>query len=203
MKTNMLKPANRTPRGLPRRQSGVILFITMIALLILMISGIALVRSFDNSMIQSGNIAFKRDLVNQSERGISAAVIALNSGALSTDAARQATLTSANYSATTLASDSHGIPTILSQPSTWTMSTGNDITDSTSQATIRYVIDRMCTTTGAETQANCVYLVPKVSGGDSREQRATPSALQIVYRISVMVTLPNNTQTFVQTTGYK
>ena len=82
------------------------------------------------------------------------------------------------------------------------MSQDNDIVDATSHATIRYVIDRMCNASGVETTTNCVYSTPKVSGGDNREQRAAPANLQIVYRISVRVTSENQTQTFVQTTGY-
>lgn len=193
-------PSHRVPAR-PQPQ-GVILFITLIALLILMISGIALVRSFDSSLAHSGNIAFKRDLINQAERGVNAAVASLNTGALSTDAARQATSSANNYSATTLASNEHGIPKILTGEQAWPMLAGNDIVDSTSGATIRYVIDRMCNAAGTETAANCVFSTPKVSGGDNREQRADPANLQIVYRISVRVTLQNNTQTFVQTTGY-
>ncbi|HEX7641407.1 MAG TPA: hypothetical protein VF472_04255 [Burkholderiaceae bacterium] len=198
----LVAPRKRHRLPARRRQRGVVLFITLIALLILMISGIALVRSFDASLTHSGNIALKRDLINQAERGINAAVAKLNSGALSADAARQTTSAANNYSATTLPSDSHGIPTMLTGASSWSMSQDNDIVDATSHATIRYVIDRMCNASGVETTTNCVYSTPKVSGGDNREQRAAPANLQIVYRISVRVTSENQTQTFVQTTGY-
>ena len=47
------------------RQRGVIMIITLIALIVLLISGAALIRSFDTSMLLAGNLAFKRDLVNQ------------------------------------------------------------------------------------------------------------------------------------------
>jgi type IV pilus assembly protein PilX len=190
--------------GPPRRvrERGVILVVTMLALLVLMITGIALIRSFDSSLVLSGNLAFKRDLVNEGEQGMAAAITLFNSGLLSTDAERQATTTSLNYSAVTLASDAHGIPKVLTGEATWSMATTNDITDSASGATIRYVIDRMCSATGVESTTNCVYFVPKVSGGGSGQQNASPANIQILYRISVLVTLPNNTQTYLQSTGY-
>ena len=55
--------------AMPARERGVIMVITLIALVVLMIGGIALIRSFDTSMLLAGNLAFRRDLVNQgSER---------------------------------------------------------------------------------------------------------------------------------------
>ena len=58
-------PRRRSPA---RRQAGVVMIITLIALVALLAASIALVRSFDSSMLQAGGLAFKRDLVNQGER---------------------------------------------------------------------------------------------------------------------------------------
>ena len=91
-------------------QRGAILLMTLIALVILMISAVAVVRSFDSSVLLSGNLSFKRDLVNQGERGMAAAFALLASGALATETARTANSLGNNYSAAMLASNSRGIP---------------------------------------------------------------------------------------------
>ena len=64
---------NRQPRhlghGTPRRaaQRGVVLLYSLIALVIMLIAAIALVRSFQTSLFNAGNLGFKRDMRNQSE----------------------------------------------------------------------------------------------------------------------------------------
>ena len=50
-----------------RRERGVVLLFALIALLILMIGAVALVRSFSTSGLNTGSIAFKRDLVSRHE----------------------------------------------------------------------------------------------------------------------------------------
>jgi type IV pilus assembly protein PilX len=53
-----------------QKQNGVILLVTLLALVIIMLSSLALVRSTDTNMILAGNYAFKRDVVNQAERAV-------------------------------------------------------------------------------------------------------------------------------------
>lgn len=186
----------------PNRQRGIILIVTLFALIILMISGIALVRSFDSSLVLAGNMAFKRDLVNQGERGMAAAILSMNgSGALVSEITRQSDLVSSNYSASLLTTDVHGIPTILLNDDTWTTAgmSAADIKDTVSGVTIRYVIDRLCAVSGAASTANCIVGSYGDKGGTANVKRAagiTPP----VYRISVRVTGPRNTQTYLQTT---
>lgn len=202
----------RARKNLPplRSQRGIVLFVTLVAVLVLMIAGIALVRSFDSSSILSGNMAFKRDMVIQGERGMAYALQELDpGGALSSDTTRQSNQLKYNYSATILASDSNGIPQILSGKTTWNM-TGSDINDTTSGVTntggivIRYVIDRMCAAgTTTESSASCVSLVPNQPPTSTMEVNQANVATQTLYRISVRVTnTNNNSQTFLQSTGY-
>ncbi|WP_231879019.1 hypothetical protein [Collimonas arenae] len=174
----------------------------MFALIILMISGIALVRSFDSSLVLAGNMAFKRDLVNQGERGMAAAIASIKSGTLVSETTRQSDLLSSNYLSSLQTTDAHGIPTILLNDSTWKtagLGTSDDITDATSQVTIRYVIDRLCLASGAASTANCIVGSYGDKGGTANTKRAT-GITPPVYRISVRVTGPRNTQTYLQTT---
>jgi len=182
------------------RQQGIILIVTLIALVILMISGIALVRSFNSSLILAGNIAFKRDLVNQGERGVAAAMGSFEgTGALVADSTRQLNSFGNNYSATVLPSDPHGIPLMLLNDTLWTM-TGADITDTTSGVTIRYVIDRLCNATGATTTAQCVIGSAKIPPGGTGGLKKPLGNSAPVYRVTVRVTGPRNTQTYMQST---
>lgn len=194
----------RRPR-IPRRQDGIIVLFTLLAVVLLLIASVALVRSFDTSLTLAGNMAFKRDLVNQSERAVAKAIAAVSiGGALASDATRQANSLTNNYFATTLTSEAHGIPTILVDDSAWTtagLTATGDITDVTSNVSIRYVIDRLCLTgTVASSTVSCaISALGADKGGTIWIKRAGGSSLP-VYRVSVRVTGPRNTQTFVQAT---
>ena len=190
--------------GSARKQTGVVLIIALIALVILMIGGVALVRSFDTSMLLSGNMAFKRDLMNQGERGMAQAITALSAGgALASEATRQADAPGSNYSATSLASDAHGIPQVLlSDDATFNAAyTAGDISDAASKVTIRYVIDRQCSAAGAFSADTCTTTTATAEdkGGSSFLKKAG-GGLRPVYRISVRVTGPRNTQAYLQST---
>ena len=70
-------------------QRGTVLLLTLIVLVVLLLGGVALVRSFDTSLLTAGNIAFKRDLVNQGERVVPRVLQLFQTGALNTADARQ------------------------------------------------------------------------------------------------------------------
>ena len=53
-----------------KNQNGVILLVTLLALVIMMLASLALVRSTDTNLILAGNYAFKRDVVNQAEQAL-------------------------------------------------------------------------------------------------------------------------------------
>jgi len=196
----------------PKQQQGAIMIITLIALSLLMLSALALIRSFDTSLSMAGNLAFKRDLVNQGERGMAKAIALFNAGALSTAAARNSDSLANNYSAIMLKSNAHGIPTaLLSNPtiSGKTMfdvdisMTAADVSDTSSGITVRYVIDRLCTAAGeAFSNDKCIGFKQVSSQGGSvpLAPKKTGQEFQPVYRISVRATGPRNTQLFLQTT---
>jgi len=183
------------------------MLITLIALSLIMLSAMGLIRSFDTSLSMAGNLAFKRDLVNQGERGMAKAITLFNSGALSTATAREADSPGSNYSATMLPTDPNGIPRKLIvsdtafSTATPTM-TGADISDSTTGITVRYVIDRLCATAGKFDNTRCVSLKSTSGQGGSATLAASKVGQEYmpVYRISVRVTGPRNTQSYLQTT---
>jgi len=206
------------------RQRGVVLLFSLVALVVLLIAAVALMRSFNTSLFMSGNIAFKRDLQNQGERAIDKVLPLFRStGDLATDTQRSNDLKTKNYSATLLASNAQGIPKVL-QADRGTdsfLDSGftaiNDITDTAQGINIRYVIDRMATSIGS-----CTTLGPTVClmttdttppGGSSSQWRSPTRALgsgaagaapitsgTVVYRLTVRVTGPRDTQAFYQST---
>jgi Tfp pilus assembly protein PilX len=201
----MPAPAATQRRG----QAGVVLLYALIALVILTLSGLALVRGMGTALGIGGNVALRRDLQNQGEQGLSTAIAQFGAaGALSTAALRQVTNGAINYSSTSLAngagSDNNGIPLVLLNDTAFAAAGMNallDISGTTPGVTIRYVIDRMCTATGAPSLTTCVAY--NGFGTPPPGTNWIPNAgtvYQAVYRITVRVMGPKNTMTFLQTT---
>jgi len=190
------------------RQRGVVMIITLLALVIMLIGSVALARSFNTSLLTAGNLAFKRDLVNQAERASAAALNRLTgTGALSTLAARAADSTALNYSADMLPTNAQGIPNALLSATAFAAVgvASNDIVVADQGVTVRYVIDRLCNAAGTELAlgpaANCsVGRSPDARGGSASEINRATLPPQVLYRLSVRVDGPRNTQAFFQTT---
>ena len=64
----------------PSRQRGVVLLFCLVILVILLAGGVAVVRSMNSSMFSAGNLAFKRDLLNQGEQAVSQVLRAFAAG---------------------------------------------------------------------------------------------------------------------------
>jgi type IV pilus assembly protein PilX len=183
------------------KQTGVVLFAALIALVVLLIAAVALLRSTDTAQMIAGNLAVKRDLTHESEAGVQAA-LAQFTGTLAAEGARWADIAGSNYSAVALASNNQGIPNVLiSAPLT------GEPTTFTNGVTYRYVIDRLCPKTGAPDLQHCVTgsSVADTTTSSNRPgqngQKGTPKADgTVVYRISVRVTDARKTQSFFQTT---
>lgn len=213
-----IHPRHRFAHCPLERQRGVVLLFSLIALVVMLIASVALIRSFQSSLFTSGNIAFKRDLQNQGERAVDKVLVAFRTGDLKTPAARAAHQAASNYSATMLPVNAKGIPNALQNDTTFAAVgvTANDITTpATQQVTIRYVVDRLCVTVGAESTlgpTSCVVADNLVPAGTSSANwqsaerslgvgGGTPTGQPgVVYRLSIKVTGPRNTQSFFQST---
>lgn len=204
-----------TPRR-SNRQRGVVLVFALIALVITMIGAVAIVRSLNASLFTAGNYGFKRDLANQGERAARTVIDLFDTGAMAADTTRRNHSVARNYSAVMLPTNAQGIPNaLLANDATFaaTGSAGNDIGVAGMGVTIRYVIDRLCVSTGAPDPATCVLAASGeesgTSGSDLFTGRAGGPALldnvsadivQPVYRVSIRVTGPRRTESFFQTT---
>jgi Tfp pilus assembly protein PilX len=198
------------------RQHGVVLVFALIALVIMLIGAVAITRSINSAQFNVGNIGFKRDLTNQSERAVQTAMAAVGgSGLLASPVTRLTNLKSANYSATRLATNPQGIPTALLSDTEFANvgQASNDIAVGDLNVTLRYVVDRLATSTGACSPSTCIVANQTVFGGSSSEwinsqsnsgaaNNANPSAVpqQPIYRLTVRLTGPRNTLSFFQST---
>ncbi len=219
-------PARTRPAGrlAPDGQRGIILAVTLIVLLILIVSGIALVRSVTGSQLLIGNLALKRDQINQAEHGVAIALTEFQiGGSLATAYSRLHNLQAANYSACYLPSNTQGIPNILvdnnlapNSPGSTDIGSGsgcggqvgqssNDYvdpgnSDTTNRMTIRYLIDRLCANTGVFNETTCsLYASQPPNSGSPPWGASVSGQTYALYRLTVRVT-QGNTQTYMQTT---
>ncbi len=189
------------------RQRGVVLLFALVVLVILLAGGVAVIRSMNTSLGSAGNLAFKRDLVNQGEQAIATVLSTFSgSGALTAAATRNSNLKSANYSATTLETNDRGVPTALLSNSVFDTVgvASNDIENADAKVKIRYVIDRLCSAAsspGTQGPSGCVFppAANDVRGGSSQEMATRlPPPPSTTYRLSMRVTGPRDTQVFLQ-----
>jgi type IV pilus assembly protein PilX len=194
------------------RQRGVVLIFSLIVLLILAIGAVALLRSVNSSLMSAGNLAFHRDLVNQAEQAVSNVMTqfkftGLPLGGAVTTTVTTANVPTANYSATTLPTNAQGVPTALLDDAAFALVgiAANDIVpNATSKITIRYVIDRLCAPlTVTASSPNCVQSTGLPTGGTANRNTAVSPPSATIYRISVRVDGPRNTQAFLQSTFTK
>lgn len=190
-------------------QSGVVLLVTLIALVILMITSIALIRSTESSSLIAGSIGFKRDMINQAERTMPVVRARFISGTLSNVTSRDSNLVGANYSAAILSTDAFGMPTVLANKTTFDSTySANNLSDTDAVITVRYVIDRMCFAAGTISVTNCLLgtSVTDVGGNIKGIQGVGGSGGKVsgsdraLYRISMRVSGPRNSETYMQST---
>lgn len=179
------------------KQSGIVMLITLLSLVILMLASIALIRSTDANLLIAGNLAFKRDVLNQAERAIPGIKAKFAVGALSSSTVRQSDLASSNYYATIQANNSKGIPNVLMGV---TDANANNVIDANSKIIVRYVIDRMCLSTGPVSTTACSLSQSTTdAGGDALNDPEKAKGVDVpIYRISIRATGPRNTESFLQ-----
>jgi type IV pilus assembly protein PilX len=202
---------NRFNFAAAARQRGVVLIFSLIVLLILAIGAVALLRSVNSSLLSAGNLAFHRDLVNQAEEAVSTVMTEFKTSALPLGGATTASMPAANYSATALPTNAQGVPTALLDNAAFALvatpglqPAGNDIAGRTPDVVIHYVIDRLCAPlTVVASSPTCVQSSGLPTGGTANRNTAVSPPSATVYRISVRVDGPRNTQAFLQTTFTK
>lgn len=189
-------------RRLPRRQSGVVLLISLIVLVAMTLAGVALMRSVDTSVQVAGNLAFKESAIQVADLGTQEAVRWLN----------------IYSSGATLQSTNEGVGYYSSRPSlpepdyfditNWdnSMVLNGGAPDAAGNV-VRYMIHRMCTQAnvaynGAGNECGLYFPVTSAQSGGSMAVGApqftgTP---QLYYRVTTRVDGPRNTVSVIQST---
>lgn len=186
----------------PRRQRGVVLFISLIVMVAMSLAAIALIRSVDTSTGVVGNLAFRQAAILPANLAVEAAAAALfvdaRGGPVPIN--RINDLPAENYFATVRSGeDARGIPTQLQRKTNFTQTrvlvdqAGNEM---------RYVIERMCLP-GADGQVAtlefCDMLTPKRATGTTANEGLAPELPRLpMYRVTVRVDGPKNTTSFLQ-----
>lgn len=188
------------------RQRGVVLIFCLIVLVVLLTGGVAVIRSTNSALFSAGNLAFKRDLLNQGEQAVSYVMGQFQGmGSLATSSSTQADNAALNYKASQLATNAQGIPTaMLGNDAAFgnVGATTNDLTGATPDVKIRYLIDRLCSSAGAPSSNNCVQAQSAPTGGTAGAV-APPVTTASVYRLTIRVSGPRDTQVFMQTSFSK
>lgn len=186
----------------PKRQRGAVMFISLIALVAMMLAGIALMRSIDTANVIAGNFAFKQAALNSTDIGMEAANVALND-VLTANAETTPTswyLPVASSVAATSAVE--GLPDM-----DWRNVLGDTATFPGYR--IQYVVERLCTSlatapngpteasrlTNSDIEDNCLFVPQMVGAGgeinnDLLSQPPSTVAGDVYYRITTRVTGP-------------
>ena len=194
-------------------QSGVVLFIALIALVVMSLAAAALIRSVDTNTLITGNLSYKQSALVSSDRGLESAIGWVNSQAI----ANVATLNSdsaANGYFSTFDALNLDDRAVLKDAATWSansaVATGAGITGGKEDDTgneIRYIVQRMCREPDvAPNVDDCQF----GSGNDSTGSITTELDLKLnlsplpspVYRVTVRVAGPKNTVSYTQTYTY-
>ena len=208
-----------------QHQQGIVLFIALIALVVMSLAAAALIRTVDTNTTIAGNLSFRQSALISSSRGAETALQWLKntSDADPNLTAFNSTSKSNGYYATYGNLDGANVNLDVSadlrNDATWTnysaVATGDGIIggkETASQNQINYIIERMCSkaTKPSNDKDNKCLLGKSSAGGSSlrgglsaEEGGAIINGGESpVYRITVRVTGPKNTQSYSQVYAY-
>ena len=197
---------NRIARVPRKAQRGVILFVALIVLVAMSLTGIALIRSVDTNVLVAGNLAFRQGATAAADWGIEAARTYVKT----TVSANKAALDNDNPAAAYYATWQAGLDLVgtTTSPFGWSSAAQLVGTD-TGGNEVRYVVHRMCAASGATTAAGANCVKASGSGGATGTEGSTkgtvsysalalPGTNVVYYRVTVRVLGPRNTLSYVQ-----
>ena len=171
--------------ALRTRQRGVTMLVVLMLMTVMLLGGLALARLTEIGSLASGNSAYREASLQASEVGLNTAYAAVK-------VITNEDVNAANwYFATMQTADTAGIPNTV----TWT--SAPEVT--VGSYSVRYVVERMCNTAlVTNTLRQClVKQEPQLeSSSEGRDALDPPNSRQ--FRITVRVTGPKDTETWVQ-----
>jgi hypothetical protein len=188
-----------------KRQGGVVLFVALLVLVVLLLAGLALVRSTDTATLVMGNLGLEQAATSAADRGIEQASHALFDTALILD--KTVDKLAQNYLAE-VGRNADGsipeVPKVLQEP----FSAGAFAAAGLSDALIPvdaagnksyFVIERMCLAAGPPVGSNC-NLSSGAFGADPGTQHYTGLIRpgDAFYRVTVRIEGPRSTVSYAQ-----
>lgn len=210
-------------QGKPRRQRGIVLFITLIALVAMTLAAIALTRSVDTGNVVAGNLAFKQGATLAGDAAVENAIIWLQPKAGTATvyediaasgyyATSQDTLDILGNSGDPLRArvdwDNNGCNGFTTAPCI-SPAPVNGI-DAGGGYTVKYIIHRLCQSAGNPNSSTntCATYIPSASSSDAGtskgEIKAGDGRLSLAsspteyYRITSRILGPRNTISFIE-----
>jgi type IV pilus assembly protein PilX len=171
-------------------ESGVVLIVTIVILIIVTVGTLSVVRSMDTSNVISGNFAFKQAVMHVSDRGISDATNSLDT-IVGTGRANITNRQEQYFAVREAKTDSLGIPSSIdwaTVPCRYETEENCDGPDKDNRRyRIQYFIERQCRsmpdlTDDKSIKENCDYEI----------RRRSPEEIAVRYRIIVRVRGPKN-----------
>lgn len=203
-----------------KQQSGVVLFVALVAIVVMSIAAVALIRSVDTNTSIAANLSFQQSAQVSAERGVESAIAWLEPQANTNPDTLDNTASGTNgYYATygnldaSLDLDDRAV---LKDDATWNtysaLATGTGISggkEADTRNQINYIIERMCTAklppgNPTDYSQKCLLGASKEGGGGkgvktSEQAGAKISGSQsVIYRITVRVAGPKNTRSYSQ-----
>ncbi len=187
-----------------RGQSGVVLFVAMIVLVVMALAGIAMVRQSGGGLSIAGNLAFKQGATSTGDFGTEAALNWWNP--LKNTPALDNNVPAEGYYSDW--GSTPGDPRLQGDPSLYDWSIAKVVPDDGTRAgnVVSYIIERLCLTPGinpADPAQLCVKTPPAGGGDKSGTCQHYPSSCGedrffVHYRISTRIQGPKKTLSYIQ-----
>ena len=186
-----------------RAQRGAVLFIALIVLVAMSLAGLALMRAVDTGTLIASNLAFKQSATAAGDEGIEAArgwLLSNGGPPLYSDIPASAYYSTMQNNVDLIGSD----PTKPDFDWSTAVTIGTDAAGNT----VKYVIQRLCDLPGDPASVNCIRATGSSSNSTGTRGAVSYGGYAIsvptgaFYRITVQVTGPRNTLSYVQATVY-
>jgi type IV pilus assembly protein PilX len=190
----------------------VVLFLAMIALVVMSLAAVALIRSVDTNSMITGNLTYKQTAAISSSYGIESMADIIGPQSLSygnaNDAANgyYAVCTTFDGGSTdrcsgnNLTADASWVPGTSSSLATTGVAAGKDAYGNT----IQYIVERMCHTAGAPSNAACLQAGVDLDNNTKKVLNEPNAGAPEVatdlplYRVTVRIAGPKNTVSYIQ-----
>ena len=191
-----------SPARLARQaQQGMVLLVALIVLVAIMIAGIAMVRSVDTATLVSGNLAFQQSATYAADKGFEAALVMLRQKQV--DGKLDDNDASNGYYASLRSTDSPASGQSWQEFWSATLASASyDTGTDQFKNHIYFVVHRQCANSKPPGSGGLCVASPAITKSNGNAQEAgeveLQAASQIYYRITVRVSGPRRTESYVQ-----